>query len=266
MISLLGIPLDENSSFLKGASGAPAKIREAIHSDSANYFSENGIDLKNTSVWKDAGDIALTGMPKSFEEITSAVHKEVAEGNKVISLGGDHSITYPIIQALAKKYTNLNILHLDAHGDLYDTFEGSKFSHACPFARIMEEKLVSRLIQIGIRTFNTHQREQAKKFKVETIEMKDWVDSMEFSFTGPLYISLDLDALDPAFVPGISHYEPGGFTTRQVISVIQRLKANVVGADIVELNPNRDINNMTAMVAARFFKEIVAKMISTDGN
>jgi agmatinase len=266
MISLLGIPLDENSSFLKGASGAPAKIREAFHSDSANYFSENGIDLKNTGVWKDAGDIALTGMPKSFEEITSAIHKEVAEGNKVISLGGDHSITYPIIQALAKKYTNLNILHLDAHGDLYDTFEGSKFSHACPFARIMEEKLASRLIQIGIRTFNTHQREQAKKFKVETIEMKDWVDSMEFSFTGPLYISLDLDALDPAFVPGISHYEPGGFTTRQVISVIQRLKANVVGADIVELNPNRDINNMTAMVAARFFKEIVAKMISTDGN
>jgi arginase len=266
MISLLGVPLDENSSFLKGTSGAPPKIREAFHSDSTSYFSENGVDLKNSSIWKDVGDIGLSGMPESFEEITSAVYTEVAEGNKVISLGGDHSISYPILKAFAKKYKDLNILHLDAHGDLYDTFEGSKFSHACPFARIMEEKLASRLISIGIRTLNTHQREQAKKFKVETIEMKDWVDSMEFSFTGPVYISLDLDALDPAFVPGISHYEPGGFTTRQVISIIQRLQGNIVGADIVELNPHRDINNMTAMVAARFLKEIMAKMISTDGN
>ena len=91
--------------------------------------------------------------------------------------------------------------------------------------------------------------------------MKDWKDDTVFKFNGPVYISLDLDALDPAFVPGTSHYEPGGFSTRQVLSVIQNLNANIVGADIVELNPTRDINNVTAMVAAKLFKEILVKMI-----
>ncbi len=125
----------------------------------------------------------------------------------------------------------------------------------------MEENLATRLVQIGIRTLNTHQRQQAKRFGVEVIEMKDWNDGIRFQFDGPVYISLDLDALDPAFVPGVSHYEPGGFSTRQVISVIQNLKADVVGADIVELNPTRDYNNMTAMVAAKLFKELVSKLI-----
>jgi arginase family enzyme len=115
-------------------------------------------------------------------------------------------------------------LHIDAHGDLYDDFEGNKLSHACPFARIMEEKLAKRLLQIGIRTYNAHQREQVKRFNVEAIEMKDWKDGTTLKFNGPVYISLDLDALDPAFVPGVSHYEPGGFSTRQVLSVIQNLK------------------------------------------
>jgi arginase len=91
--------------------------------------------------------------------------------------------------------------------------------------------------------------------------MKDWNESTSFTFNGPLYISLDLDALDPAFVPGVSHYEPGGFSTRQVLSIIQNLRADVVGADIVELNPTRDINNVTAMVAAKFLKEILLRMI-----
>ncbi|MBA4054510.1 MAG: agmatinase, partial [Marivirga sp.] len=114
---------------------------------------------------------------------------------------------------------------------------------------------------IGIRTYNAHQREQVARFGVEVVEMKDWTDEKTFEFNGPLYISLDLDALDPAFVPGVSHHEPGGFSTRQVIKIIQKLNAQIVGADIVELNPTRDINGVTGMVAAKLFKEILAKMI-----
>ena len=262
MVSIIGIPLDENSSFLRGTAQAPQKIREAFQSDSANSFSENGIDLQNHSGWKDLGDLKLSAMPEAFAQIENSVSHEVNAGNKVLSFGGDHSITYPIIKGFAGKYPDLEILHIDAHGDLYDSFEGSKFSHACPFARIMEQGLAKRLVQIGIRTFTKHQREQAKKFKVETIEMKDWKDSFQFNFTGPVYISLDLDALDPAFVPGISHYEPGGFTTRQLISVIQNLNSPIVGADIVEYNPNRDIHNMTAMVAAKLYKELLAKLLT----
>jgi agmatinase len=261
MISVLGIPLDENSSYLKGSALAPDKIRESFQSDSANTFTENGVDLDQATTWQDLGNVKISGMPASFQQITSAVQDELKKGNKVLSLGGDHSITYPIVKAFAAYHKDLNILHFDAHGDLYDSFEGSKFSHACPFARIMEENLAARLIQIGIRTLTSHQREQVKRFHAEVIEMKDWTDSMQFSFTGPVYVSLDLDALDPAFVPGIAHYEPGGFSTRQVIAILQGLQGNIVGADIVELNPHRDINNMTGMVAAKLFKEILSKMI-----
>src|SRR5690606_28940578 len=115
-----------------------------------------------------------------------------------------------------------------AHADLYDDFEGNPHSHASPFARIMEHRLAKRLVQVGIRTLNPHQREQAKHFGVEIIEIKDWNDNQTFSFEGPLYISLDMDALDPAFAPGVSHHEPGGFSTRQVLNIIQNLKANIV--------------------------------------
>ncbi|HEY5750466.1 MAG TPA: agmatinase [Chryseolinea sp.] len=261
MVSVLGIPLDSNSSFLSGAASAPQKIREAYHSASANYCAENGMDLNQTQLWKDQGDLDLPGMPDAFTSIEQQVFNWLGKDHSVLSLGGDHSITYPIIKAFAKKYGKLNILHLDAHGDLYDNFEGNKFSHACPFARIMEEGLASRLVQVGIRTYNPHQREQARRFGVESIEMKDWKDGTALHFDGPLYISLDLDALDPAFVPGVSHHEPGGFTTRQVLAILQGLDATIVGADIVELNPTRDINGMTAMVAAKFFKELLVKLL-----
>lgn len=261
MVISLGIPLDENSSFLKGAAAAPQKIRDAFHSGSANYWTENGVDLNADDRWKDVGDLILPPMPEAFASIEQEIARHLKDNNRVISFGGDHSITYPIIRSFAKKFGALNILHLDAHGDLYDDFEGNKFSHACPFARIMEEGLAKRLVQVGIRTYNHHQREQLKRFNVEAIEMKDWKDGTTFSFDGPLYISLDLDALDPAFVPGVSHYEPGGFSTRQVLSILQQLHADVVGADIVELNPSRDIQNATAMVAAKLFKEILIKML-----
>lgn len=263
MIVSLGIPLDENSSYLRGAALAPEKIRAAFRSDSSNSFSENGLDLGNAPWLKDLGDLSLPPMPHAFDRISEAVQREVRQGNKVISLGGDHSVTYPVIRGFADKYRDLNILQIDAHGDLYDSYEGNRFSHACPFARIMEEKLASRLVQVGIRTFTSHQREQAKKFGAEVIEMKDWNDGIVLNFDGPLYISLDLDGLDPAFVPGVSHYEPGGFSTRQVIDIIRTTRGDLVGADIVELNPNRDINDMTAMVAAKLYKELISKLHSS---
>lgn len=262
MVISVGIPLDENSSYLNGAAQAPEKIRQAYHSASGNYWTENGTDLHLHPGWKDAGDLKLPGMPEAFDAIEQNVFMALQDNHKVISLGGDHSITYPIMKAFARRYESLTIVHLDAHGDLYDSFEGNRLSHACPFARIMEEKLASRLLQVGIRTYNNHQREQVKRFNVEVVEMKDWNDELRFNFHGPVYLSLDLDALDPAFVPGVSHHEPGGFTTRQVISIIQNLNAEIVGADIVELNPTRDHNNVTAMVAAKLFKEIVVKMMA----
>ncbi len=262
MISVVGIPFDEFSSFMRGPASAPPLIREAYHSDSANYSTETRIDLNGHVGWQDEGDLTLPQGTKAISAIKHSVSEILSNSEKILSLGGDHSITYPIVKAVAAKYGKLNILHLDAHSDLYDDFDGNKYSHACPFARIMEEKLASRLVQVGIRTINTHQSEQAKRFGVEVIEMRNWNSSMNFQFDGPVYISLDMDAIDPAFAPGISHHEPGGFTSRELISIVQGINGNIVGADLVEFNPTRDQTGITAMLAAKLFKELLGKLLA----
>jgi arginase len=263
-IAMLGIPLDENSSFLRGAAQAPPLIREALFSYSANLFTESGVDLGRSANWLDVGDLAFTDSPAAFVDIEGATAELLTAQMRVITLGGDHSITYPLIRAHAHKYSNLTILQLDAHPDLYDELDGNRHSHACPFARIMEENLVSRLVQVGIRTMTRHQRQQADRFGVEVMEMKDMTELPDLQLSGDIYLTLDLDCLDPAFAPGISHHEPGGLTTRQVISIIQNLKGNLIGADIVEYNPTRDLNGMTAMVAAKLLKEIIGQMCDED--
>ncbi|MBT6418589.1 MAG: agmatinase, partial [Candidatus Marinimicrobia bacterium] len=197
----------------------------------------------------------------AMDSIRKTISKELNRGQKVVSLGGDHSITFPIIESYSQNYSNLNILHFDAHPDLYDNFENNPYSHASPFARIMENGLVKRLVQVGIRTLNNHQKEQIKRFGIEVIEMRNFVSSLSLEFDGPVYVSIDLDALDPAFAPGVSHHEPGGLSTRDLVNVIHQLNGNVVGGDIVEYNPDRDINNMTAVVAAKLLKEVLGKIL-----
>ena len=122
----------------------------------------------------------------------------------------------------------------------------------------MEGGHAKRLVQVGIRTMNRHCREQATRFGVEVIEMRDFVAAAVPIPNAPLYVSIDLDALDPAFAPGVSHHEPGGLSVRDIIAVLHRIDGPIVGADIVELNPARDINEMTATVAAKLLKELAA--------
>ncbi len=258
-IVLQGIQYDEKSSYITGPALAPPLIRKAYRSDSANYFAENGMELR-PETFNDLGDFEI----KDYFDIEKITAQNLNKELPLITLGGDHSITFPILKALNALHGPVQILHVDAHGDLYHDFEGDPYSHACPFARIMENKLATRLVQLGIRTLSTHQREQAKKFNVEIIEMKEYALSKLPQFNKPIYLSLDIDALDPAFAPGVSHYEPGGFSTRQVLDIIQHIKAPIIGADIVEYNPTRDINGMTAMVSAKFLKEITAKILENN--
>lgn len=260
MVSLLGIPFDENSSYLRGAAQAPPRIVEALYCDSSNLWTENGTDLQ--SKLRDLGSVALpSGTPAAFAAIESAVADQLRHEAALLVLGGDHSITYPVIKAFAAKFRDLEIMHFDAHPDLYDELGGNRFSHACPFARVMEEKLARRLVQAGIRTMNRHQREQAQRFGVEVLEMKDLETWPKLEFEGPVYLSLDLDVLDPAFAPGISHWEPGGISVREVIHALQSLRGRIVGADLVEYNPERDVSGRTAMVCAKLVKEIAARML-----
>jgi len=261
-VAIVGVPFDENSSFLRGPALAPAKIREVLHSGETNWSAENGLDLGTDERLQDLGDLELGSGPSAFAQIERGIAQLLEHGTCVLSLGGDHAITYPIMRAYAGRYTDLTILQLDAHPDLYDEFEGNCLSHACPFARIMEKGLVGRLVQVGIRTINPHQRAQIERFGVEVVETRGWQSVLALKFDGPLYLSLDLDVLDPAFAPGVSHHEPGGLSVRDVIRIIHDLDAPLVGADIVELNPNRDLVDITAMTAVKLLKEIVACMLT----
>lgn len=251
-----GMCYDAGSSFMRGPAKAPNKIRQALHSGSMNYFSEDLTDLGRLSDW-DLGDFT----PNTYDAIRELTRVHLEEGAKILTLGGDHSITYPIIQAYQEVYPKLDILHIDAHADLYQEYEGDPFSHACPFARIMEEGLVNRLVQVGIRTLNRHQSEQAKRFEVEIYPMNTRLHEITMQFENPVYISLDIDALDPAFAPGVSHREPGGFSTRELISLLQGLKAEVVGADLVEYNPDQDLGETTGYVGAKLTKELLAILL-----
>lgn len=260
-LALVGFRFDENSSFMKGAADAPPQIRVALRSEASNMWSEAGVDLGTEALFFDAGDVEPVAGTEMSYLVEQTILTLLNDGLKPIALGGDHSITYPIIKAFSKKYGALSVLHFDAHPDLYDELQGNRYSHASPFARIMEAGLVKRLVQVGIRTINGHQREQADKFGVEIHEMRNWQDDLSLKFDSPVYISFDMDALDPAFAPGVSHREPGGLSTRQAIGLIQRLPAQVIGADIVEFNPRMDPVQMTGVVCAKLLKEIAAKML-----
>jgi arginase len=261
MVAVVGVPLDENSSFMRGPAGAPARIREILNAGSANLCAENGLDLGAQPGWRDLGDLSLGTGAGAITQIAQAAGSLLDRGLKVLALGGDHSVTHPLVRAHASKYPRLTILHLDAHPDLYDDFEGNPYSHASPFARIMEAGLAARLVQVGIRTMNPHQRAQADRFGVEVIEMRQWTPGRTFAFDGPVYISLDLDVLDPAFAPGVSHHEPGGLSTRDVLGILQTVQGPIVGADIVEYNPVRDPIGVTGMAAAKFYKELLARLL-----
>lgn len=264
MLKLIGIPYDANSSYKRGSALAPKHIRLMDKEGSANRFCEHGNEIIEGINYKDCGDIEFTEIDAAFayQKIKETISHELKDKSKIISLGGDHSISFPVIEAFSKTYSNLNVLHLDAHADLYDNFENNPYSHASPFARLMEKNAINSLTQVGIRTFNTHQKEQAKRFGVNVVEMKDFNINFINSLKAPLYISLDMDVLDPAHAPGVSHHEPGGMSTRQLLNIVQNINVKIVGADIVELNPKRDVNNVTAMVAYKLFKELASKMIN----
>ncbi|NND31938.1 MAG: agmatinase [Saprospiraceae bacterium] len=261
-VKLLGIPFDANSSFLRGCSSGPDAIRLIHEQGASNAYTEGGKLLEMGRNLLDLGDLhfASDAAPTAHKLICDEIQKHISDGSKLISLGGDHSITFPIIKAFHKFFSELHILHFDAHGDLYHDFQNNYYSHASPFARIMENGLATSITQVGIRTLTHHQREQAEKFQLNIIEMKDFDFHFLDELQAPLYISFDIDVLDPAFAPGVSHHEPGGLSVRTAIKCLQSLNVNIVGADIVEYNQNRDINQVTAAVGYKILKEIWSLM------
>ena len=259
---VLGIPFDAHSSYLRGPAQALPLIRQTFRCDASNSWTETGVNLGTPGAFVDAGDLTLAEDISAFEVIEKNVGELLDKGHRVVSLGGDHSVTYPVVRAFGRRFPDLTIAHFDAHPDLYDEFEGNRYSHACPFARIMEEGCAKRLIQLGIRTMNEHQRAQASRFGVEVVEMRDLPAPEKLKLTGPVYISFDVDVLDPAFAPGISHREPGGMSVREAIAHLHAITGTIVGADLVEYNPRQDVSKLTATVCGKLLKEILGKVIA----
>lgn len=256
-VALIGFPWDASSSHARGAALAPSIIRSVLFSPSSTSYSMSGVDVRKKISSYDFADL-----PEDASEARAAIEARVAAalagGAAPLSLGGDHSVTFPILKAIAGAHGPVNVLHIDAHPDLYDAYEGDRFSHASPFARALEAGAINHLVQLGIRAAAPQHYETAKQHDIVMLGA-DEADAIPLDrLKPPLYISIDLDGLDPAFAPGVSHPEPGGLTVREALSVLKRLPAMPVGADIVELNPERDANLLTAHVAARLVKELAA--------
>lgn len=260
-VGLLGLPWDGSSSFRRGPARAPAAIREALRSEAHNGWSESGVVVLAPEVLADLGDLSLPEDAASGREvIRTGVASLLDRGLRPLLLGGDHSVTLPVLRALRPAFPKLQVLHIDAHPDLYPDFQGDRYSHACPFSRAFEEGLIDGLVQVGIRTLNAVQRDQAARFGVKILPPGEWHGPLPLDPAVPVYLSLDIDGIDPAFAPGVSHREPGGLSVREALAVLDRIPSPLVGADLVEFNPDADLDGVTAVVAAKLLREMIARL------
>jgi agmatinase len=255
-----GLPDDSQSSFRRGSVHGPQRIRSAYDGNCYNATTESGVDL--TSTVADLGDLPS----KSSWELTARSYQEFAarlfqSGKTPFFAGGDHAVTVPIIAALAELGEPVHIIQIDAHPDLYLNYEGSRSSHACTIARALEMSHVASVTQLGIRTMNTSQMPQFERYRdrIHMLGARDLTGALpELSHIlngAPVYMTIDLDGLDPAFAPGVSHPVPGGLTPRQVLNFVQKAPWKLVGMDVVEVNPDLDVNDQTAILAARLLHE-----------
>ena len=261
-VAVLGAPWEEGSSYLRGTAQGPTRIREALLSPARSLVTESGADLGLDDRFRILGDLVLTDQEQCIKALEDAVDQVLSQGGRFLALGGDHSITVGLVRAVARHAHGLTLVQIDAHPDLYDEYEGDRWSHACPMARVLEEGLVGKLVQIGIRAMTPAQRTLAERYNVEVVDMRSFrSEGLGELVSPPVYVSLDMDGLDPAHAPGVSHPEPGGLTTRQTLDILQRLPGPIVGADLVELNPLRDPSGLTAVTAGKLVKELAARLL-----
>ncbi len=258
--AFLGIADDSQSSFLRGPADAPECIRRAYDGRCYNATTESGVDLSSSVT--DLGDLKpRRTWEASAHEYRARVEEILREGFTPFIAGGDHAVTVPVVQAFTVLRRPLHVVQIDAHPDLYSEFEGNPDSHASTAARLVEMSHVQSLTQIGIRTMNEEQRRQAERWsdRLHVLEARRLdgaiPDLGHIPAEAAVYLTVDMDGFDPAFAPGVSHPVPGGLTARQVLGLILGGRWTLVGMDVVEVNPSRDIQYMTAILAARLLHE-----------
>ncbi len=253
-IALLGCPLDVTSSFRGGTKFAPESIRKASWT-LETYSPYLKRDLEDITFY-DAGNLELHpgDLAYSLELIESAVAEIVGRGQKILVFGGEHLVTYPIMKAIKKRLGEIQIVHFDAHCDLRDEYEGQKLSHATVMKRIKQlgGSEGPEMFHIGIRS--------GTREEFEELLLIDSPASLGSRLDPgrPIYISFDIDVLDPSLVPGVTTPEPGGLMFNAVMEYFSVLMGmNIIGADIVELAPDYDTTFVSSVTASKVAREMI---------
>lgn len=270
--AFVGVPLDIGTSNRPGARFGPRRIREESVLLRTTNPSTGAVPFQFLRV-ADLGDVNvnLYNLQDSCRLIRADYQKIVAAGCVPLTLGGDHTITYPILQAIAEKHGPVGLVHVDAHMDTADKALGEKLYHGTPFRRCVDEGLLDckRVVQIGIRgsstTLDTYRYSRSQGFRVVLAEdcwLKSLVPLMgevrQQMGGRPIYISFDIDGLDPAYAPGTGTPEIAGLTPSQALEIIRGCQGlNVVGCDLVEVSPPYDPSGNTALVAANLLFEML---------
>jgi agmatinase len=274
-VALLGIPFDGGVSYRPGARFGPRAVR-----DQSSLIRPWNPVLKVHPFQRlqmaDCGDVDVvpTSIERTFERIQQAIDAVIVAGAQPLAVGGDHSVTLPILRSLARRHGRLGIVHFDAHPDTWDEYFGSKFFHGAPFRRALEEGLIDphRMIQVGIRgplygpeDFALHDEHGIEVIRIETIKEHgtSWVAGRLGRLRGgPLYCSFDIDAVDPAFAPATGVPEVGGLTSYEALALVRSLAGlGLVGADIVEVAPPYDgPGQITSLLAANLMFELASVM------
>ena len=267
-----GVPLDIGTSNRPGARLAPRQIRAESAMIRPYNMATRAAPFDSLMV-ADTGDVAIDtfNLRKSLEIIENAYNDILAFDCIPLTLGGDHTIVLPILRAMSRRYGPLGLIHVDAHADVNDEMFGEKIAHGTPFRRAVEEKLLApaRVVQIGLRgtgyTAADFDWPRSVGFRVVQAE-ECWYKSLaplmnevrEQLGNGPVYVSFDIDGLDPAFAPGTGTPEIGGLTVSQGIEIIRGCRGlDVVGGDLVEVSPPYDTSGNTALVGANLLFELL---------
>jgi len=261
---IFGAPLDITVCFRSGTRGGPAAVR-AMSYCLEEYSLDQGRDLRSVA-FHDLGDVLLPpgAIQESLARIEAVTECVCGDGKVPVVFGGEHLITWPVVRAIAARHSGLALVHLDAHADLRAEYLGVAFSHATVMRRIGELLGPENLFHFGIRSADRSEMEVARRsgaFHLHRI-LPGLVEALAVLRNRPVYVSLDMDVVDPAFAPGVGTPEPAGVTPQELLDAVRLLRGlSIVGLDVVEVNPVYDPSGITALLAAKFIREMLVGLV-----
>ncbi|WP_413305156.1 agmatinase [Bacillus sp. 1P10SD] len=262
-VVLYGMPMDWTVSYRPGSRFGPARIRE-VSIGLEEYSAYLDRELEEVKYF-DAGDIPLPfGNPqRSIDMIEEYVDSILASGKFPLGMGGEHLVSWPVMKAMYKKYPDLAIIHFDAHTDLREEYEGEPLSHSTPIRKIAEHIGPKNVYSFGIRSGMKEEFEWAKQngMHISKFEVLEPLKEILPTLAGrPVYVTIDIDVLDPAHAPGTGTVDCGGITSKELLAsihAIARSEVNVVGGDLVEVAPIYDPSEQTANTASKLIREMI---------